>query len=216
MAGPGGRKQEIDRRSVAREEAGDRPFQQIWEHNIRLRGQSRRRRGGAAIAECSRRMEGVSRRGLRRRREWLVGSVLWKQRAEMRQGKTLTEEATVQQGSGGEPKQRSTNHSCVRGDLAGSMLWKQRAEMRQGMRLGSLRSPACDGSDSDDCVRASGLQLGVLNLGLYLTALGTSGLKSNVSGHECLRMFVKVNKLTPLEFLSPSAGRWDAEARCLF
>ncbi|RWW67598.1 hypothetical protein BHE74_00024942, partial [Ensete ventricosum] len=58
-AGPGGRKQEIDRRSVAREEAGDRPFQQIWERNLRPRGQSRRRRGGAATAECSRRMEGV-------------------------------------------------------------------------------------------------------------------------------------------------------------
>ncbi|RZR86319.1 hypothetical protein BHM03_00013500 [Ensete ventricosum] len=46
--GPGGRKQEIDRRSVAREEAGDRHFQQIWERNLRLRGQSRRRCGGAA------------------------------------------------------------------------------------------------------------------------------------------------------------------------
>ncbi|KAJ8485172.1 hypothetical protein OPV22_017657 [Ensete ventricosum] len=63
----------------------------------------------------------------------------------MRQGKTLTEEATVQQGSGGEPKQRSRNHSCVRGDLAGSMLWKQRAEMRQGMRLGSARATAATG-----------------------------------------------------------------------
>ncbi|RRT31688.1 hypothetical protein B296_00057063, partial [Ensete ventricosum] len=38
------RKQEIDRRSV---------------RNLRLRGQSRRRRGGAATVECNRRMEGV-------------------------------------------------------------------------------------------------------------------------------------------------------------
>ncbi|URE38740.1 Nitrate transporter 1.1 [Musa troglodytarum] len=45
-----------------------------------------------------------------------------------------------------------------------------------------LRPPACDGSDSGGCVRASGLQLGVLYLGLYLTALGTGGLKSSVSG----------------------------------
>ncbi|RWW76599.1 hypothetical protein BHE74_00015302 [Ensete ventricosum] len=56
---PGGRKQEIDRRSVVREEARDHPFQQIWERNLRLRGQSHRRRGGAATAECNRRMEGV-------------------------------------------------------------------------------------------------------------------------------------------------------------
>ncbi|RZS00568.1 hypothetical protein BHM03_00030297 [Ensete ventricosum] len=45
-----------------------------------------------------------------------------------------------------------------------------------------LRLPACDGSDSGGCVHASGLQQGVLNLGLYLTALGTGGLKSSVSG----------------------------------
>ncbi|RWW68292.1 hypothetical protein BHE74_00024196 [Ensete ventricosum] len=32
------------------------------------------------------------------------------------------------------------------------------------------------------CVRANGTQLGVLYLGLYLTALGTGGLKSSVSG----------------------------------
>ncbi|CAL9113372.1 unnamed protein product, partial [Musa acuminata var. zebrina] len=45
-----------------------------------------------------------------------------------------------------------------------------------------LRPPACDGSYSGGCARASGLQLGVLYLGLYLTALGTGGLKSSVSG----------------------------------
>ncbi|RRT35050.1 hypothetical protein B296_00058859 [Ensete ventricosum] len=50
--------------------------------------------------------------------------MLWKQRAEKRQGKTLTEEATVQQGSGGEPKQRSRNRS------------------RQGLRLGLTRAAA--------------------------------------------------------------------------
>ncbi|RWW54329.1 hypothetical protein BHE74_00039096 [Ensete ventricosum] len=56
----------------------------------------------------------------------LAGSVLWKQRAEMRQGKTLTNEATVQQGSGGEPKQRSKCRS------------------RQGLRLGSARAAALE------------------------------------------------------------------------
>ncbi|RRT53417.1 hypothetical protein B296_00033469, partial [Ensete ventricosum] len=63
--GPGGRKQEIDRRSVAREEAGDRPFQQIWERNLRLRGQSRRRCGGAAtvivlLSNSKKRIQSIS------------------------------------------------------------------------------------------------------------------------------------------------------------
>ncbi|RRT83923.1 hypothetical protein B296_00003406 [Ensete ventricosum] len=198
MAGPGGRKQEIDRRYVAREEAGDRPFQQIWEHNIWLRGQSRRRRGGVAIAECSRRMEGVSRRGLRRRREWLVGS-----KSQLRARRPCWIYAVEATG-----RDEAKDAPGV-GEGYDSDQWMVEPKSE-------LRPPTCDGSDSDDCVRASGLQLGVLNLGLYLTTLGMSGLKSNVSGHERLRMFVKVNKLTPLEFLSPSAGRWDAEARCLF
>ena len=48
-----------------------------------------------------------------------------------------------------------------------------------------LRPPACEaagGPLSSTCSRASGAQLGVLYLALYLTALGTGGLKSSVSG----------------------------------
>ncbi|XP_047076945.1 protein NRT1/ PTR FAMILY 6.3-like [Lolium rigidum] len=48
-----------------------------------------------------------------------------------------------------------------------------------------LRPPACaaeGGPLSSTCTRASGAQLGVLYLALYLTALGTGGLKSSVSG----------------------------------
>jgi dipeptide/tripeptide permease len=44
-----------------------------------------------------------------------------------------------------------------------------------------LRPPACAAA-SPDCVTANTTQLGVLYLGLYLTALGTGGLKSSVSG----------------------------------
>ncbi|XP_077235453.1 nitrate transporter 1.1 [Tasmannia lanceolata] len=44
----------------------------------------------------------------------------------------------------------------------------------------SLKPPAC--RVGENCVHASGLQLGVLYLALYLTALGTGGLKSSVSG----------------------------------
>ncbi|KAG2581643.1 hypothetical protein PVAP13_6KG067100 [Panicum virgatum] len=48
-----------------------------------------------------------------------------------------------------------------------------------------LRPAACAGDGAGgaaSCERASGAQLGVLNLALYLTALGTGGLKSSVSG----------------------------------
>ncbi|KAG1359297.1 putative protein NRT1/ PTR FAMILY 6.3 [Cocos nucifera] len=45
-----------------------------------------------------------------------------------------------------------------------------------------LRPPACADVASGGCVKASGVQLGVLYLALYLTALGTGGLKSSVSG----------------------------------
>jgi len=47
-----------------------------------------------------------------------------------------------------------------------------------------LRPPPCSDAKgaSPDCVPANGTQLGVLYLGLYLTALGTGGLKSSVSG----------------------------------
>ncbi|XP_065857941.1 protein NRT1/ PTR FAMILY 6.3 [Euphorbia lathyris] len=45
----------------------------------------------------------------------------------------------------------------------------------------SLRPPKCTGGDSA-CIPATGTQLTVLYLALYLTALGTGGLKSSVSG----------------------------------
>nr|GMD97244.1 protein NRT1/ PTR FAMILY 6.3-like [Ipomoea batatas] len=45
----------------------------------------------------------------------------------------------------------------------------------------SLQPPKCS-PESGSCVPASGGQLGVLYLALYLTALGTGGLKSSVSG----------------------------------
>ncbi|XP_068634209.1 protein NRT1/ PTR FAMILY 6.3-like [Aristolochia californica] len=44
----------------------------------------------------------------------------------------------------------------------------------------SLRPPPCGGGSP--CIAASGLQLTLLFLALYLTALGTGGLKSSVSG----------------------------------
>uniref|UniRef100_A0ACD5U4X4 Uncharacterized protein n=1 Tax=Avena sativa TaxID=4498 RepID=A0ACD5U4X4_AVESA len=48
----------------------------------------------------------------------------------------------------------------------------------------ALRPATCADptGQSADCVRADGTQLGVLYLGLYMTALGTGGLKSSVSG----------------------------------
>ncbi|XP_025820421.1 protein NRT1/ PTR FAMILY 6.3-like isoform X2 [Panicum hallii] len=45
-----------------------------------------------------------------------------------------------------------------------------------------LRPAACAAKGAAACERASGAQLGVLYLALYLTALGTGGLKSSVSG----------------------------------
>ncbi|URD83026.1 Nitrate transporter 1.1 [Musa troglodytarum] len=45
-----------------------------------------------------------------------------------------------------------------------------------------LRPPACAGPSSGGCVLANGLQMGMLYLGLFTTALGTGGLKSSVSG----------------------------------
>ncbi|RZS00346.1 hypothetical protein BHM03_00030041, partial [Ensete ventricosum] len=45
-----------------------------------------------------------------------------------------------------------------------------------------LRPPACSDLAAGGCVKASSTQLGVLYLALYLTALGTGGLKSSVSG----------------------------------
>ncbi|XP_051129226.1 protein NRT1/ PTR FAMILY 6.3-like [Andrographis paniculata] len=45
-----------------------------------------------------------------------------------------------------------------------------------------LRPPKCPANSPAACIPASGKQLMVLYLGLYLTALGTGGLKSSVSG----------------------------------
>nr|WIW76701.1 putative anion transporter of NRT1/PTR family [Suaeda altissima] len=45
----------------------------------------------------------------------------------------------------------------------------------------SLRPPKCE-EGSDSCIPASDTQLGVLYLALYLTALGTGGVKASVSG----------------------------------
>lgn len=46
----------------------------------------------------------------------------------------------------------------------------------------SLRPPKCKAGTGSPCVPANGMQLIVLYLALYLTALGTGGLKSSVSG----------------------------------
>nr|XP_023928677.1 protein NRT1/ PTR FAMILY 6.3-like [Quercus suber]POE90553.1 protein nrt1/ ptr family 6.3 [Quercus suber] len=46
----------------------------------------------------------------------------------------------------------------------------------------SLRPPKCAADTVPPCIPASGKQLAVLDLALYLTALGTGGLKSSVSG----------------------------------
>ncbi|XP_040989222.1 protein NRT1/ PTR FAMILY 6.3-like isoform X1 [Juglans microcarpa x Juglans regia] len=46
----------------------------------------------------------------------------------------------------------------------------------------SLRPPKCAADTVPPCIPASGMQLKVLYLALYLTALGTGGVKSSVSG----------------------------------
>ncbi|RRT66409.1 hypothetical protein B296_00002605 [Ensete ventricosum] len=99
-------------------------------------------------------MEGVSRRGLRRRREWLVGSVLWKQRAEMSEGEAGEDKS--------QPRVRRPCRICAVEATGGD---EARAVARADEGYGSDR-----------------WRLGVLNLGLYLTALGTGGLKSSVFG----------------------------------
>ncbi|KAL0813187.1 hypothetical protein Bca101_069630 [Brassica carinata] len=45
-----------------------------------------------------------------------------------------------------------------------------------------LQPPRCNPGTSSHCVQASGIQLTVLYLALYLTALGTGGVKASVSG----------------------------------
>ncbi|XP_074375237.1 protein NRT1/ PTR FAMILY 6.2-like [Apium graveolens] len=49
-------------------------------------------------------------------------------------------------------------------------------------KLPQLRPPACNSIDTSICEQASGSQMGILYLALYLVALGTGGLKSSVSG----------------------------------
>ncbi|GAB4857058.1 hypothetical protein Ancab_014969 [Ancistrocladus abbreviatus] len=46
----------------------------------------------------------------------------------------------------------------------------------------NLRLPGCSSDDTTTCTPATTTQLGVLQLALYMTALGTGGLKSSVSG----------------------------------
>ncbi|KAK8486603.1 hypothetical protein V6N11_068297 [Hibiscus sabdariffa] len=46
----------------------------------------------------------------------------------------------------------------------------------------SLKPPKCNEGGSTTCTPASGMQLMILYLALYMTALGTGGLKSSVSG----------------------------------
>ncbi|KAF5460837.1 hypothetical protein F2P56_020678 [Juglans regia] len=48
--------------------------------------------------------------------------------------------------------------------------------------ISSLRPPKCAADTVPPCIPASGMQLKVLYLALYLTALGTGGVKSSVSG----------------------------------
>ncbi|KAK9071920.1 hypothetical protein SSX86_008351 [Deinandra increscens subsp. villosa] len=47
-------------------------------------------------------------------------------------------------------------------------------------KLPNLRPPSCH--SNEDCKEASGFQMGILYLALYLIAVGTGGLKSSVSG----------------------------------
>ncbi|GLU05592.1 hypothetical protein SLE2022_226880 [Rubroshorea leprosula] len=46
----------------------------------------------------------------------------------------------------------------------------------------SLRPPKCIPHTGTPCIQASGMQITILYLALYLTALGTGGIKSSVSG----------------------------------
>jgi dipeptide/tripeptide permease len=48
-------------------------------------------------------------------------------------------------------------------------------------KLPQLRPPPC-GATAAHCKQASGVQMGILYVALYLIALGTGGLKSSVSG----------------------------------
>ncbi|XP_051132123.1 protein NRT1/ PTR FAMILY 6.2-like [Andrographis paniculata] len=49
-------------------------------------------------------------------------------------------------------------------------------------KLPQLRPPPCHRRHDADCKEASGFQMGILYVALYLIALGTGGLKSSVSG----------------------------------
>ncbi|XP_076920938.1 protein NRT1/ PTR FAMILY 6.2-like isoform X2 [Bidens hawaiensis] len=54
------------------------------------------------------------------------------------------------------------------------------AALSLSTKLPQLRPPPCH--PSENCKQANGLQMGILNLALYLIAIGTGGLKSSVSG----------------------------------
>ncbi|KAL8125711.1 hypothetical protein AgCh_013101 [Apium graveolens] len=56
------------------------------------------------------------------------------------------------------------------------------ATLAMSTKLPQLRPPACHSVDMSNCKQASGSQMGILYLALYLVALGTGGLKSSVSG----------------------------------
>ncbi|RZR80895.1 hypothetical protein BHM03_00007003 [Ensete ventricosum] len=114
----------------------------------------------------------------------LTGSVLWKQRAEMRQSEARED---VDRGVNGAVGQWWRAEA----EIQKSQSARAAAGAGEGYTTGENGSPdkcfeaiAYDGLDSGGCVWASDLQLGALYLGLYLTALGTSGLKSSISGFD--------------------------------
>ncbi|RWW42570.1 hypothetical protein BHE74_00051873 [Ensete ventricosum] len=123
-------------------------------------------------------------RGLRRWREWLAGFVLWKQRAEMSEGEA------------GEDVDRGGNGAAGQWWRAEAEIQKSQSRVRRPCRI-----CAVEATGGDEARAATGAGegygngrwrvepkseattwLGVLNLGLYLTALGMGGLKSSVSG----------------------------------
>lgn len=59
-------------------------------------------------------------------------------------------------------------------------------------KLPQLRPPSCD--DSSTCQQATGFQMGILYVALYLIALGTGGLKSSVSGFGTDQFYEKDEK----------------------
>ncbi|KAI9111013.1 hypothetical protein K1719_017888 [Acacia pycnantha] len=67
----------------------------------------------------------------------------------------------------------------------------------------SLRPPKCNpDTDASSCVPANGMQLTILYLALYITALGTGGLKSSVSGFGSDQFDDKLEKKQMIKFLN--------------